>query len=187
MARTLSLMVELGSVAPGFELQDVVTGKMVSIQQATGERGLLIMFICRHCPFVQHIQPELARLGRDYVGKGVGIVAISSNDAETYPDDAPASLKEQAEQQGFSFPYLYDKTQEVAKAYQAVCTPDFFLFDHNLTLVYRGQLDDSRPGSDIKVTGRDLRCALDALLGGEPISREQKPSLGCNIKWLKDI
>ena len=141
------------------------------------------MFICRHCPFVRHIQEELAKLGRDYSGRGLGIVAISSNDADSHPDDAPSSLKEQAAQEGFTFPYLYDETQEVAKAYQAVCTPDFFLFDRNLALVYRGQLDDSRPGNEAPVTGRDLRTAIDSLLSGEPLSSEQKPSLGCNIKW----
>jgi peroxiredoxin len=183
MARTPSLMVDLGTIAPSFELKDVVTGQKRSTKQLAGERGLLVMFICRHCPFVKHIQGELARLGCDYQGKGIGIAAISSNDAESYPDDGPASLKEQAEQEGFTFPYLYDETQEVAKAYQAVCTPDFFLFDKSLALVYRGQLDDSRPGNEVPVTGRDLRGALDALLAGESISQEQKASLGCNIKW----
>lgn len=183
MARTPSLMIDLGTVAPNFELKDVVTGQNRSLKQLAGEHGLLVMFICRHCPFVQHIQEELAKLGRDYANKGLGIVAISSNDADTYPDDAPPSLKQQADQMGFTFPYLFDETQEVAKAYQAVCTPDFFVFDKSLALVYRGQLDDSRPGNDVPVTGRDLRRALDALLAGEPIPAEQRPSLGCNIKW----
>ncbi len=176
-------MIDLGTVAPNFELKDVVTGQNRSLKQLAGEHGLLVMFICRHCPFVQHIQEELAKLGRDYANKGLGIVAISSNDADTYPDDAPPSLKQQADQMGFTFPYLFDETQEVAKAYQAVCTPDFFVFDKSLALVYRGQLDDSRPGNDVPVTGRDLRRALDALLAGEPIPAEQRPSLGCNIKW----
>ena len=183
MARTPSLMIDLGIVAPSFKLHNVVTGQTESIEQLTGERGLLVMFICRHCPFVQHVQGELAKLGRDYQGKGIGIVAISSNDAASHPDDSPSSLKEQAEEQGFSFPYLYDERQEVAKAYQAVCTPDFFLFDKDRALVYRGQLDDSRPGNEVPVTGQDLRAALEALLAGEPISPAQKPSLGCNIKW----
>lgn len=183
MARTPSLMIELGTPAPSFDLQDVVTGQHRSIEQVAGERGLLVMFICRHCPFVQHIQQQLSKLGRDYQGRGVGIVAISSNDAATHPDDNPSSLSEQALEQGFVFPYLYDETQEVARAYQAVCTPDFFLFNKDRSLVYRGQLDDSRPGNEIPVTGRDLRSALDQLLAGEPISPEQKPSLGCNIKW----
>lgn len=183
MARTPSLMVNLGTTAPNFELMDVVTGQKQSMKQVAGEQGLLVMFICRHCPFVQHIQEELAKLGRDYSGRGLGIVAISSNDADSHPDDAPSSLKEQAAQEGFTFPYLHDETQEAAKAYQAVCTPDFFLFDRNLALVYRGQLDDSRPGNEAPVTGRDLRTAIDSLLSGEPLSSEQKPSLGCNIKW----
>jgi thiol-disulfide isomerase/thioredoxin len=144
---------------------------------------MLVMFICRHCPFVKHLEKGLAQLGRDYNGSGVGIVAISSNDAANYPDDAPESLAEQAHTVGFSFPYLYDETQEVARAYGAACTPDFFLFDEGLKLVYRGQFDDSRPGSGIPVTGRDLRAAMDALIAGQPISPEQHPSLGCNIKW----
>lgn len=183
MARTPSIMVELGTVAPSFRLNDVVTGRQRSIAELAGRHGLLVMFICRHCPFVQHIQAELAKIGRDYEGRGLGIVAISSNDADTYPDDGPPSLKEQAQELGFAFPYLYDETQEVAKAYQAVCTPDFFLFDRHLALIYRGQLDDSRPGNGVPVTGRDLRRAIDALLGEEPISTEQTPSLGCSIKW----
>jgi thiol-disulfide isomerase/thioredoxin len=141
------------------------------------------MFICRHCPFVKHLEKSLAQLGHDYRGKGVGIVAISSNDAANYPDDAPESLAEQARVVGFNFPYLYDETQEVARAYDAACTPDFFLFDGGLKLVYRGQFDDSRPGSGVRVTGKDLRAALDALITGQPISPEQRASVGCNIKW----
>lgn len=183
MARTNSIMVELGTVAPRFRLNDVVTGQPRSIEELAGQYGLLVMFICRHCPFVQHIQAELAKIGRDYEGRALGIVAISSNDAGSYPDDAPSSLKEQAQEVGFTFPYLYDETQEIAKAYQAACTPDFFLFDKQLKLVYRGQLDDSRPGNHVPVTGRDLRRAIDALLGEKTILMEQTPSLGCNIKW----
>lgn len=185
MARTPSIMVELGTVAPSFRLNDVVTGQQRSMEEITSWHGLLVMFICRHCPFVQHIQAELAKIGRDYDGQGLGIVAISSNDADTFPDDGPASLKEQAQEQGFTFPYLYDQTQEVAKAYQAACTPDFFLFDKHLKLVYRGQLDDSRPGNGVPVTGRDLRRAIKALMADTPISTDQIPSLGCNIKWKR--
>lgn len=176
-------MVELGTAAPRFHLNDVVTGQQRSVEDLAGRYGLLVVFICRHCPFVQHIQAELAKIGRDYEGRGLGIVAISSNDADAYPDDEPLSLKEQAQEIGFTFPYLYDETQEIAKAYQAACTPDFFLFDKRLKLVYRGQLDDSRPGNDVPVTGRDLRRAIDTLLAEKAIPREQTPSLGCNIKW----
>jgi peroxiredoxin len=176
-------MVALGTSAPDFVLKDVVTGHEVSTQAVSGPKGLLVMFICRHCPFVKHLEKSLAQLGHDYRGKGVGIVAISSNDAANYPDDAPESLAEQARVVGFNFPYLYDETQEVACAYDAACTPDFFLFDGGLKLVYRGQFDDSRPGSGVRVTGKDLRAALDALITGQPISPEQRASVGCNIKW----
>jgi len=183
MARTESAMIELGTAAPEFFLEDVVSGRRVGLRQASGERGLAVMFICRHCPFVKHVERELVALGNEYLAKGVGVAAISSNDADKYPDDAPEALKRQAEELGFDFPYLYDETQEVARAYDATCTPDFFLFDQDLKLVYRGQLDDSRPGNAIPVTGKDLRQALDALLAGAPIPPEQRPSLGCNIKW----
>jgi peroxiredoxin len=183
MARTESAMVALGTSAPDFVLKDVVTGHEVSTQAVSGPKGLLVMFICRHCPFVKHLEKSLAQLGHDYQGKGVGIVAISSNDAANYPDDAPESLAEQARVVGFNFPYLYDETQEVARAYDAACTPDFFLFDGGLKLVYRGQFDDSRPGSGVRVTGKDLRAALDALIAAQPISPEQRASVGCNIKW----
>ena len=183
MARTESAMVALGTSAPDFVLKDVVTGHEVSTQAVSGPKGLLVMFICRHCPFVKHLEKSLAQLGHDYQGKGVGIVAISSNDAANYPDDAPESLAEQARVVGFNFPYLYDETQEVARAYDAACTPDFFLFDAGLKLVYRGQFDESRPGNNVPVTGGDLRAAMDALIAGQPVNPEQKPSLGCNIKW----
>jgi peroxiredoxin len=183
MARTESAMLALGTSAPDFVLTDVVTGHQVSTQAVSGPKGTLIMFICRHCPFVKHLERALAQLGRNYETSGVGVVAISSNDAANYPDDAPRSLAEQATELGFIFPYLYDETQEVARAYDAACTPDFFLFDDGLKLVYRGQFDDSRPASNIPVTGRDLRAALDALIVGKPISPKQRPSLGCNIKW----
>jgi peroxiredoxin len=183
MARTESAMLALGTPAPEFTLLDVLHKDMVNIRSQAGPKGLLVMFICRHCPFVKHLEKALARLGLDYDGKGIGIVAISSNDAANYPDDAPESLAEQARILGFNFPYLYDETQEAAKAYDATCTPDFFLFDSNLNLAYRGQFDGSRPGNDVLITGNDLRAAIDALLAGKPVPPEQKPSLGCNIKW----
>jgi len=183
MALTESAMLSLATTAPDFVLTDVVTGKPVATKTVAGPKGLLVMFICRHCPFVKHVEEALAQFGRDYAGKGIGIVAISSNDAGNYPDDAPESLAQQARNLGFTFPYLYDETQEVARAYDAACTPDFFLFDGGLKLVYRGQFDDSRPGNGIPVTGTDLRGAIDALLQGRPISPDQRPSIGCNIKW----
>lgn len=184
MALTYSTMaMPLGAVAPDFTLPDTVSGKLYSLSELRSDKATLIMFICNHCPFVQHIQPELVRLGNDYLPKGVSIVAISSNDIEAYPEDAPEKMREVALRLGYRFPYLYDETQAVAKAYQAACTPDFFLFDGTLRLVYRGQLDDSRPGNGIPVTGKDLRAALNALLEGRPVPTEQKPSVGCNIKW----
>lgn len=185
MARTESVMLPLGTPAGDFNLEDVVTGNKVSRDQAAGEKGLLVMFICRHCPFVKHVEKELAAIGKEYPGKGVGVVAVSSNDADCYSEDSPPSLRQQAEKLGFTFPYLYDETQEVARSYDAVCTPDFFLFDRNQKLVYRGQLDDSRPGNAVPVTGRDLREALDAMIAGRAISSDQKPSIGCNIKWKR--
>jgi peroxiredoxin len=183
MARTESTMLALGTPAPDFSLPDVVSGKTVDLQSTVGAKGLLVMFICRHCPFVKHLEKALAQLGRDYDGKGIGMVAVSSNDAVNHPDDAPESLAEQAREVGFAFPYLYDETQETARAYDAVCTPDFFLFNSDRKLVYRGQFDDSRPGGGIPATGKDLRNAMDALLAGAPIHPIQKPSLGCGVKW----
>ena len=183
MVLTQSSMLALGTTAPAFTLPDVVTGKPISLSDFQGQSGLLVMFICRHCPYVKHVEEELARIGRDYQPQNLGIVAISANDAQNYPDDAPASLKEMAETLGFPFPYLYDETQAVAKAYTATCTPDFFLFDASHRLVYRGQLDDSRPGNDRPVTGADLRAAIDAVLKGQSVPSDQKPSIGCNIKW----
>lgn len=183
MARTPSSMKELGTGAPDFDLPDVVTGEQVTRQSVAGPRGMLVMFICRHCPFVKHVQDELARIGRDYAGRGVGIVAISANDVTSHPEDSPTKLAYQARELNFNFPYLFDETQNVARAYDAQCTPDFFLYDGQGKLVYRGQLDDSRPGSDVPVTGRDLRAALDAVIAGQPVAREQRASLGCNIKW----
>ena len=176
-------MVALGRAAPEFALRDVVTGTSVSRADVAGPKGMLAMFICRHCPFVKHVQGELAEIGRDYATSGIGIVAISANDESTHPEDSPANLAAMAKELGFMFPYLFDESQEVAKAYDAQCTPDFFLYDARGTLVYRGQLDDSRPGNGIPVTGTDLRGALDALLAGRAISPAQRPSIGCNIKW----
>jgi peroxiredoxin len=176
-------MKELGTQAPDFELPDVVTGRTVSRKDVAGPKGMLAMFICRHCPFVKHVQDELAKIGRDYAGRGVGFVAISSNDVTSHPEDSPTKLAYQAQELKFNFPYLFDESQDVARAYDAQCTPDFFLYDGRGTLVYRGQLDDSRPGSDIPVTGGDLRAALDAVIAGRTVSSEQRPSIGCNIKW----
>jgi peroxiredoxin len=183
MSKTPSSMVSLGSAAPEFSLRDVVTGKTLTRRDATGPKGMLAMFICRHCPFVKHVQNELATLGRDYARSGVGIIAISANDESMHPEDSPANLAAMSKELGFSFPYLFDESQDMARSYDAQCTPDFFLYDAHGLLVYRGQLDDSRPGSGIPVTGKDLRAALDALVAGRPISPEQRPSIGCNIKW----
>jgi peroxiredoxin len=183
MARTPSTMLPLETPAPAFSLPDVTTGESVSLDKFAGSKALLVMFICQHCPFVIHVKPELARIGQDYVPKGVGIVAISANDAAKYPQDDPEHLKAMAQDLSLNYPLCYDESQDVAHAYQAACTPDFFLFDRNLKLVYRGQLDRSRPGNDAPVTGADLRAAMDAVLAGQPISAEQTPSIGCNIKW----
>lgn len=183
MARTESTMLPLGTQAPDFQLPDVTSGETISIGQFKDKKALLVMFICRHCPFVKHVQDELARLGKDYAGKALGIVAISSNDASAYPDDAPDSLREMAAELGFNFPLCYDESQETATAYDAACTPDFYVFDERHQLAYRGQLDDSRPGNNKPVNGCDLRAAIDALLTGKQVSSDQKPSIGCNIKW----
>ena len=183
MSRTESTMLPLGTVAPEFQLPNVTSGKSVSLADFEGRKGLLVMFICRHCPYVKHVQHELANIGRDYGGKPLGIVAISSNDAVGYPEDSPERLREQAAELGFTFPYLYDESQQVARAYDAACTPDFYLFDGSKKLVYRGQLDNSRPRNENPVTGRDLRSAIDAVLNGQPVDPNQTPSLGCNIKW----
>jgi peroxiredoxin len=183
MALTESTMLELGTIAPDFALTNVVTGKTVRRDDLRGRKALLVIFICAHCPYVKHIEKGLASLGKDYAGQPVGIVAISSNDAATHPADSPTGLKQQAETLGFVFPYLYDESQAVAHAYKAACTPDIFLFDGDLRLVYRGQFDSSRPGNEVPVTGQDLRAAIDAVLAGKPIPTEQHPSIGCNIKW----
>ena len=182
MVRTPSTMLPLGTPAPDFALPNV-DGRTISFADAAGARGTVVMFICNHCPFVKHVADHLASLGREYLPRGVGFVAISSNDVSTHPADSPEQMVHEAEARGYPFPYLYDETQDVAKAYRAACTPDFYLFDSGRALVYRGQLDGSRPGAGVPVTGHDLRAALDALLAGRPPLAEQVPSLGCNIKW----
>ncbi|MCE7964537.1 MAG: thioredoxin family protein [Nitrospira sp. NTP2] len=180
---TASMMLPLGTPAPPFALPDVVSRRTVSLDSFSDQVVLLVMFICRHCPYVMHVEEELAKIGRDYAAKAVGIVAVSSNDPSAYPDDAPPRLKDMAQRLGFVFPLCFDETQATAKAYRAACTPDFYLFDRERLLVYRGQLDDSRPSNNKPVTGSDLRAALDAALAGTPIDPNQKPSLGCSIKW----
>ncbi|HXY41500.1 MAG TPA: thioredoxin family protein [Vicinamibacteria bacterium] len=182
MAETPSTMLELGTKAPEFRLHDT-DGKEVALADFEDRKALLVMFICNHCPFVKHVQLELARIGRDYQPKGVAVVAISSNDAVQYPDDGPTAMAKEKQRAGYSFPYLFDETQAVAKAYRAACTPDLYLFDAQQRLVYRGQLDDSRPGNGVPVTGRDLRRALDAVLVGRAVDPKQRASIGCNIKW----
>lgn len=183
MARTPSNMLALGTDAPDFTLLDTVSDSQLSLQELKGENGTMVMFICNHCPFVIHVNPEISKLGKTYLEKGISFIAISSNDVINYPQDAPHLMKQRAKEEDYTFPYLYDETQEIAKAYDAACTPDFYLFDGNLKLVYRGQLDDSRPGNGVPLTGADLRNAMDALLAGEEIDDNQKPSIGCNIKW----
>ena len=183
MVLTPSQMTALGEPLPEFSLPDVVSGNVVSGESFKGKNALLVMFICKHCPYVVHVQDELAKIGKDYVGNGLGVVGISSNDARKYSDDSPENLKKMATELDFNFPLCYDESQGVAKAFSAACTPDFFLYDEERRLVYRGQLDDSRPGSDVPVTGRDLRLAIDRTLKGEAIEISQKPSMGCNIKW----
>lgn len=175
-------MLPLGTNAPGFRLPDV-TAKSVSLADFQDSLALVVVFMCNHCPYVKHISAGLAQFARDYMTRGVGIVGINSNDAANYPDDSPARMVTEAKSAGYLFHYLHDETQEVAKSYRAACTPDFFLFDQEKALVYRGQFDDSRPGNGVSVTGKDLRSAVDALLSGKPVSLNQKPSIGCNIKW----
>ena len=182
MARTPSTMQTLGTAAVDFSLPDG-TGAMHSLKSCQGEKATLVIFMCNHCPFVVHVADELARLGQQYPNKGIGIVAINANDVDNYPDDSPQKMVETAKAWGLGFPYLYDESQEIAKQYQAACTPDFFLYDDQNKLIYRGQLCESRPGSDIPVTGSDLRAALDAVLAGEPVNDDQIPGMGCNIKW----
>ena len=178
-------MLELGTSAPWFLLPDTVSGKQISLDDIASGKATVVMFICNHCPYVIHVKPEIARLAKEYQQKGVSFVAISSNDVEQYPEDGPEKMKAFAEEAGFDFPYLYDASQEVAKAYAAACTPDFYVFDSEHKLVYRGRLDESRPKNDAPLTGKDLRAALDALLENRPFSDVQYPSAGCNIKWKK--
>jgi peroxiredoxin len=183
MVLTPSTMLSLGTKAPNFTLTDVISGKTISLATFAGKKALLVMFICKHCPFVKHVQQELAQIGQDYLNRSLGIVSISANDVANYPDDSPENLKAMAQELNFKFPLCYDETQEVAKAYTAACTPDFFLFDADYKLVYRGQLDDSRPSNNLPVTGQDLRLAIDKVLTDREMDFEQKPSIGCNIKW----
>ena len=183
MARTPSVQLELGYKAPDFQLPNIVAQNSVSFSDVKGEHGTVVMFICNHCPFVVHVMDELIRIGNDFKDRGIGFVAISSNDVVNYPDDSPQKMKQLAISKQFPFPYLYDETQEVAKAYFAACTPDFSVFDANDLCVYRGQLDDSRPGNSEPVNGKDLIRVLELLVASETIPTNQKPSLGCNIKW----
>ncbi|NOX65444.1 MAG: thioredoxin family protein [Chlorobi bacterium] len=183
MSNTPSNMLPLGTTAPNFNLTDTISGKMISLNDIKGEAATVVMFICNHCPFVKHVNEQLVKLANDYMDKGIGFAAISSNDVKNFPQDSPELMKKNAEDLSYPFPYLYDETQEVAKAYDAACTPDFYIFDKDLKLVYRGQLDDSRPGNDKPITGRDIRNALDAILAGKEVDPNQIPSMGCNIKW----
>lgn len=183
MARTPSVMIPLGSIADDFVLPDTVSGKDISLAESKGTMATVIMFICNHCPFVKHVNNQLVQLANEYIPKGISFIAISANDADNYPEDSPEQMKKTAAQLQYPFPYLYDESQETAKAYNAACTPDFFIYNNQLQLVYRGQLDDSRPGNDKPVTGKDIRNVLDCLLEGAPVPADQKPSIGCNIKW----
>ncbi len=183
MALTASTMLPLGTKAPDFQLSDVISGETIVLETFADKKALLVAFICQHCPFVKHVKHEIARIGKDYADKEVGIVAISANDVANYPGDSPENLKKMAQELAFNFSLCYDESQETAKAYTAACTPDFFLFDAEQKLVYRGQLDESRPGNDRPVTGKDLRSAIDAVLASKEVSPDQKPSIGCNIKW----
>jgi peroxiredoxin len=183
MSRTESAMLALGTPAPGFELPDVVSGQTISLASFTDKQVLLVMFICPHCPYVVHVEAGIAQLGRDYAAGPVGIVAISSNDAVTYPSDSPAGMRQQARSLGFTFPYCYDESQDVAQAYQAAATPEFYVFDGDRHLVYRGQFDESRRHTAIPVTGKEVRTAIDNTLAGRPVDPDQRPSIGCSIKW----
>jgi len=183
MAKTPSNMLPLGTRAPDFTLLDTVSGNTLTLQELKSDSATVVMFICNHCPYVKHVNKGLVELANDYIPKGVSFIAINSNDVENYPDDSPDKMKAEAKRLGYPFPYLFDESQETAKSYDAACTPDFYVFDKNLMLVYRGQMDDSRPENGIPVTGRDIRAALDAVLAGMPVDSNQLPSLGCNIKW----
>ncbi|MCH9770596.1 MAG: thioredoxin family protein [Gammaproteobacteria bacterium] len=183
MSLTPSTMIPLGNIAPNFELPDTVSGKTLALQDIRSDIATVIMFICNHCPYVKHLQDGIIRLARDYTSKGIQFIAISSNDVDAYPEDSPEKMTAMAKQLDFNFPYLFDATQATAKAYDAACTPDFYIFDKDLKCVYRGQFDDSRLGNDIPVTGKYMRAALDALINGQPVDEDQTPSMGCNIKW----
>ncbi len=183
MVKTLSTMIPLGSEAPDFRLPDVVSGSELSLGDLKSDVATVLMFICNHCPYVKHLQDGLVEVADEYIPKGVSFIAINSNDVENYPDDSPERMKEVAKEKGYSFPYLFDETQEIAKVYDAACTPDFFVYDRDLKCVYRGQFDDSRPGNGKPVTGKDMRMALDSIVAGQAIEWEQIPSIGCNIKW----
>lgn len=185
MSLTPSNMLPLGTKAPDFKLLDTISGDFLQLKDVKGEKGTVVMFICNHCPYVKHVNDEIVRIAHDYRVTGFGFVAISSNDVVNYPQDGPKEMYREAQNHKYPFPYLYDETQKVAKAYDAACTPDFYLFDDSLKLVYRGQLDNSRPGNGIPVNGRDLREALDNLLNNHPQREDQKPSMGCNIKWVE--
>jgi peroxiredoxin len=183
MVKTASTMLPLGSDAPDFSLPNTVDGSSVSLSDFADAPGLLVIFMCNHCPFVVHLRSALAEFGKEYQGQGLAVVGISANDVATHPDDSPEKMAVEAKSAGYTFPYLYDESQQAAKAYKAACTPDFFLFDQRKKLVYRGQFDDSRPGNGVPVTGKDLRAACDAVVAGLPVPEPQKPSIGCNIKW----
>ncbi len=183
MSKTESKMLALGTIAPSFQLADVSTGKIIKLEDDTKHIATVVMFICNHCPYVKHINPQLSELATEYMQKDIRFIAISSNDVSSYPDDSPDNMRITAKVQGYPFPYLYDETQEIAKAYEAACTPDFYVFNDQLSLIYRGQFDDSRPGNSIPVSGNSLREALDCLVDNQPVPTKQKPSLGCNIKW----
>lgn len=183
MSLTPSNMLPLGTQAPDFELPDARTGKMLRLWDLKSDQASVVMFICNHCPYVKHVKDAVAQLAKEYQAKEISFVAISSNDVARYPEDSPAEMKKIADAWKFTFPYLYDETQKVAQAYDAACTPDFYIFDSHMNLVYRGQLDDSRPGNGKPVTGKDIRAALDAILSGQEVNKEQIPSVGCNIKW----
>lgn len=183
MALTPSTMLPLGTTAPGFKLKDATDDRVKSLEELKSDKATVIMFICNHCPYVKHVQKGLVSLASDYIKKGVSFIAINSNDVKKYSEDSPENMKMVADQLGYPFPYLFDETQETARSYEAACTPDFYVFDKNMKLVYRGQMDESRPGNGKPVTGKDLRNALDNLLNNEPVSDKQVPSIGCNIKW----
>lgn len=185
MVLTPSTMLSLGTTAPTFSLPNAIDGKQVSLEDFAQAPALLVVFMCNHCPYVKHVAAGLAKLAKDYQAKGVAVVGINSNDASAHPDDSPEKMKQDAAARGYTFPYLYDETQEVAKAYRAACTPDFYVFDGQRTLVYRGQMDSSRPNSGVPVTGQDLRASLDTVLAGKPAPADQRPSIGCNIKWRR--